>query len=585
VGFEIAIPASVSLPCRAALHVARPFLDWALGLPTYRVLHQRAARAPGKTFIERALRTLDIEVILESGDLSTLPADGPLLVVANHPHGMLDGLALAHLVHQRRRDVRVLTSHLLSHIEDLDDLCLYVDPFGGRSAAARSYAGLRAARRWLDAGRALIVFPAGGVAHSRIESGATAMDSPWHATAARLALSTGAAVVPAFVRGANSAWFYRTGYVHERLRTLLLGRELLKHRGRAVGVRLGRPMSSAMAGIEEGAVAATVRFRQAVESLSTTLESMDRRGVAPVPQRPTADVLALEVQKLEPDALLVRSGRFEVYYARRAAVPLVLQEIGRLRELTFRAVGEGTGKPLDLDTFDDHYLHLFVWNRETREIVGAYRLGLTDEIINAQGLQGLYTSTLFRYDARIASRLSPAIELGRSFVRAEYQRSSNALLLLWKGIARFVARSRKYRVLFGPVSVSSRYGETSQQLLQAFLAQNFYDRDLATLVEGLTPPTHAPIPRGIDGRVLDDVASLDRAIAGLEADGKGVPVLLRQYLKLNARLLGFNIDPQFGDALDALMMVDLRDVEPAVLRRYFGADAEQFVGSSRAAAA
>jgi putative hemolysin len=583
VGFEIQIPASASLPHRAALRVARPFLDWALGLPTYRRLHRQAAEAAGSTFTARALQTLNISVALESGDLAALPADGPLLVVSNHPHGMLDGLALAHLVHHRRRDVRVLTSHLLSQIEDLADLCLFVDPFGGRSAAARSRTGLRAARKWLDAGRALIVFPAGSVAHMRSSGGETAIDSPWHATAARLALATGAEIVPAFIRGSNSPWFYHAGRVHERLRTLLLGRELLNHRDRPVAIRLGRPLSTAA--IAEDAITATARFRLEVEALAEPFEPERGPACEPLAAWPSAHALASEVQALEAEALLMRSGRFDVYCAGRSSLPLVLQEIGRLRELSFRAVGEGTGNATDLDNFDDHYLHLFVWNRETREVVGAYRLGLIDEIVARHGIEGLYTSTLFRYDGCLVARLSPAIELGRSFVRAEYQRSSNALLLLWKGIARFVARSRKYRVLFGPVSISSRYGETSQQLLKTFLAQNFYDRDLATLVEALTPPSMARIPRGVDARVFDDVGALDRTVAGLEADGKGIPVLLRQYLKLNAKLLGFNVDPNFGDALDALMMVDLRDVEPAVLRRYFGADAEQFVSSSRAAAA
>lgn len=584
-GFEIPIPASAPLPYRAALFAARPLLDWALALPTYRRLHQCAARAHGQTFTARALQTLEIDVVLERGELTSLPADGPLVVVANHPHGMLDGLALAHLVHQRRDDVRVLTSHVLAHIEELAGLCLFVDPFGGASAAARSRAGLRAARKWLDAGRALVVFPAGEVAHSPLDLCGTAIDSPWQTTAARLALATGASVVPAFVRGRNRARFYRAGYLHERLRTLLLGRELLHHRGRPVAVRVGAPISTDLSGAEGDAPEVTARYRGAVEALAVSSGSTTPTLVEPVAPGPSRDALDTEIASLEPSALLVRSGRFEVYCARRTAVPQVVQEIGRLRELSFRAVGEGTGKALDLDRFDDHYLHLFVWNREAREIVGAYRLGLADDIIASHGLDGLYTSTLFRYDARMTSRLTLAIELGRSFVRAEYQRSSNALLLLWKGIARFVARSRKYRVLLGPVSISSRYGETSQQLLKTFLAQNFLDRDLASLVGALTPPTSTPIPRGVDARIFDDVGALDRAIATLESDGKGVPVLLRQYLKLNAKLLGFNVDPHFGDALDALMMVDLRDVDPTVLRRYFGPDADVFASPARPAAA
>jgi len=275
---------------------------------------------------------------------------------------------------------------------------------------------------------------------------------------------------------------------------------------------------------------------------------------------------------------LMASGPYEVYCVTASSIPVALQEIGRLRALSFHAVGEGTGEPIDLDRFDDHYLHLFVWNKEAGAIVGAYRIGETDRILASHGIAGLYTSTLFQYDARLLARLSPALELGRSFVRAEYQRSSNALLLLWKGIAQFIARSERYRVLFGPVTVSNRYSDMSQQLLRTFLLQNFYQRDLGELVRAYTPPREPASPIGVAPTVTADVADLDRLIAQLEGDGKGIPVLLRQYLRLNAKLLGFNVDPAFNDALDALMMVDLVDVDPSILRRYFGkADAAQLM--------
>jgi putative hemolysin len=250
-------------------------------------------------------------------------------------------------------------------------------------------------------------------------------------------------------------------------------------------------------------------------------------------------------------------------------MPSALREIGRLREATYRLVGEGTGRDLDLDTFDDRYVHLFSWDRDRRRIVGAYRIGQTDRILASHGVAGLYTRSLFRYDERLMVHLSPALELGRSFVRAEYQKNYNALLLLWKGIGQFVVRHPQYRFLFGPVSISARYCDSSHRLLMAFLQQNHRDRDLAELVEAVNPRAFKPatalssaVPRSID--------EANQLVMQAEADGKGVPVLLRHYLKLNARLLGFNVDPQFGDALDALMMVDLTAVDPAILNRYLG---------------
>jgi putative hemolysin len=238
----------------------------------------------------------------------------------------------------------------------------------------------------------------------------------------------------------------------------------------------------------------------------------------------------------------------------------VLREIGRLRADTYRDAGEGTGAAIDVDAFDRDYLHLFVWDRRKKLIAGAYRLGETDKLTVRDGIEALYTRTLFRYDARLLERFGPALELGRSFVRKEHQKSYSALLLLWKGIGRFVALHPKYRVLFGPVSVSPRYSGHSQQLLMAFLAQNHRDADLASLVEALNPP--ADWSRTQTSRTPD------------------LPVLLRQYLKLNARLIAFNIDSNFGGALDALMMVDLCAVDRPILNRYLGREgAECFLAT------
>jgi putative hemolysin len=286
--------------------------------------------------------------------------------------------------------------------------------------------------------------------------------------------------------------------------------------------------------------------------------------VAPVPARQ----LQHEIASLPAHLRLIDAPACQVYWSPADRIPRVLREIGRLRELTYRAVGEGTGRAIDLDAFDDCYLHLFSWDPRARRIIGAYRLGQTDRLA---GPDALYTRTLFRYDERLLQRLSPALELGRSFVDPDYQRNYNALLQLWKGIGRFVTEHPRYRMLFGPVSVSTRYSSRTHALLTAFLTQNHRDADLAPLVEALQPPSGpCATPLGVLPRTADDA---DRLIARLEPDGKGMPILLRQYLKLNARVLGFNVDPAFGDVLDALMVVDLTTVDRAILNRYMGRDA------------
>lgn len=303
----------------------------------------------------------------------------------------------------------------------------------------------------------------------------------------------------------------------------------------------------------------------------------------PVPVAPAIPraLLKAEIECLPEDQRLVASGNFTVQYARATQIPWCLQEIGRLRELTFRTAGEGTGRASDVDLFDAYYLHLFVWDTQAEKIVGAYRMGLTDEILGRYGKRGLYTQSLFKYGPRLLESLNPAIELGRSFVRTEYQRSFSPLMLLWRGIGRFILRSPQYAVLFGPVSISNSYAALSRQLMVEFLSANNAEAGLARHVKPRRPF------RSLRSRVWDemefasvrDIEDLSRAIARIEGDRKGIPILLRQYLKLGGRLLGFSADKQFSDALDGLIMVDLRSSSPRVLARYMGEEgAATFLG-------
>jgi putative hemolysin len=479
---------------------------WLLTLSGCASLYREARARSEATFDDCVLGALNTAAVAHG--LDAIPQRGPALVTANHPHGLMDGLALASLVRRTRPDVRLLANRVLSRVPELSDLCFYVDPYETHDAAARSLAGLRAARRWLRDGHVLVVFPSGDVAHRRREDGSYE-ESSWRDTAARLAAGVGAPIISAHVEGHNSRWFYLAGRVHPLLRTALLGRELVNKRDTTVHVHFA------------------------------------------------ADPIAREVEALPDDACLLSEGSFQVFCATAASIPATLHEIGRLRAETYRAVGEGTGSVVDLDAFDRDYLHVFLWDRAARRVVGAYRLGEVERIVRARGVTGLYTRTLFRYDMGFIRRCGPALELGRSFVRREYQRSYAALLLLWKGIGRFVGRHPHYRVLLGPVSVSARYSERSRQILMASLRRHHLNMQLAPLVEALHPP-------------FEESEGLE---PGATMDGVEMPVLLRQYLKLNARLIGFNIDPDFGHALDAFMMVDLTTVDRRLLARYLGEEA------------
>jgi putative hemolysin len=298
-------------------------------------------------------------------------------------------------------------------------------------------------------------------------------------------------------------------------------------------------------------------------------EQVHRDRVAPaIPP----SLLKAEVEALPAEQRLLQSGRYLIQYAHARQIPWCLQEIGRLRELSFRAAGEGTGKASDIDLFDSYYLHLFLWDGEANAIVGAYRMGLADEIESRYGKRGLYTHSLFRYGPRLLQTLNPAIELGRSFVRAEYQRSFSPLLLLWRGIGQFVLRLPHYAVLFGPVSISNSYAPISRQLMVDYLRTNNGEARLERHVKPRRPfrVQRSKIRKEVEIADLKDIEHLSRVIERIEHDSKGVPILLKQYLKLGGRLLGFNADDQFRDALDGLVVVDLRASEPRVLARYMG---------------
>jgi putative hemolysin len=418
---------------------------------------------------------------------------------------------------------------------------------------------LRQASAWLAAGHCLSVFPAGEVAHETAPG--RMVDSPWHDTAAELAVRRHAAVVPVHFDGGNSRLFRLAGRVHPLLRTILLPREMWARRGSTVSVRIGGAVSADVVGRESSKQRRTALLRARVEALAIAPRAV------PVADRGPADAIEADVAALD-DAVLLRSGAFIVYCASASRLPALMPEIGRLRELTFRGVGEGTGRARDLDRFDAHYLHLFVWDSERRAVAGAYRICPTDTL-GPKGVIGLYTRTLFEYDQALLDRLGPALELGRSFVASAYQRDYSPLLLLWKGIGRVVAASGgRYRRLFGAVSISDRYSSTTRELLVTFLQATRQDRSLAELVRAPRPLAGNPVadPTGLQA------GDAPAAVRRLEAECKDMPVLLRQYLRLNAKLLSFSVDPAFGDVLDGLMVVDLADVAPALLARVLGRD-------------
>jgi putative hemolysin len=532
----------------------------------------------GRPFFERLLSVLRVSAVLSGADAQQIPRVGSVLAVANHPFGFIEGCLLAALLPTIRQDVKIMANSLLSAFPEINSHFIYVNPFGGEEATRANQRGLREALTHLKKGGMLVIFPAGEVAHVNLRK-RTITDPEWNGTAVRLARLSNAAVVPMHFSGANSAAFQLLGLIHPRLRTAMLPHEFFNKQNRTIEIRVGAPVAAEK-------LASIKRDDEAIAYLRARVYLLKHRGResnANVPLRPAKKPVAIvvptdpaamskEIAALPPDRKLDEMNEFAVYYAEAAEIPATVREIGRLREFTFREAGEGTGKAIDLDAFDSYYLHLFIWNSNTREVIGAYRLGRTDVIHATRGNKSLYTSTLFRFKRSFLDAIGTALEMGRSFVRPEYQRSYTPLLLLWKGIGTYVARNPRYKVLFGPVSISNDYQPVSRQLMVRFFQGQGKD-DLTRFVRARSPFRMKPLKQHDDasGTMREwDIEELSVLVADIETDQKGIPVLLRQYLKLGGRLIGFNVDKHFADALDGLILVDLTKTDPKMLQRYLG---------------
>lgn len=547
--------------------VARPIADSLVGVEGLNKLYQQVrTRNHTESFFRTVLEEMKASVRIADADKARIPTQGPVVVVANHPFGCIEGIVLGALLLEKRSDAKVMANYMLGGIAELQKHLILVDPFSSRESRQKNRRPLREAYSHLKQGGLVGIFPAGKVAHYSPQTH-TVEEGMWSDSVSRLVLGTGASVLPMWFDGANSALFQSVGLLHPRLRTAMLIREFLRMRGKEIHMRVGNVIPAdalAKLGADED-IADYLRTR--------TLMLGGREDATPIVMPRAASVVRPlkpqahqeDIDNLPARAALVECGDFVVYEASAEAIPNVLHEIGRLRELTFRCTGEGTGRSIDIDKFDKFYRHIIVWNRANSEVVGAYRLGQSDLILRFLGKSGLYTNTLFEFEEGMIERIQPALELGRSFVRVEYQKAYQPLLLLWKGIAAFVVNNPQYKTLFGPVSIARTYQPLSRRLMANFLYQHHYLPEEARLV---TPRMPFEYPK--NNRRELKVHDLSLLIEDIEGVGRGIPVLLKQYLKLGGKVLGFNVDAKFSDALDSLLLVDLTTTDRCVLERYMG---------------
>lgn len=572
-GSQLAKP--FQLPIKSAWLVSR--LERLLGLDVLSKCYEYAEHHSDNTreFLDRVLEFLDVELdpVDPNNVLGTLPKEGPLLIVANHPLGGLEGVALTRLLMQQRPDIQVLTNNMLTRIPELSSTFIGVDVLS-KDAARDNIKGIRAASSHLKKGGALLIFPAGKVASIDIKARAIT-DHPWNRLVGNLLKRNGANCLPIYVDGYNSRLFYAMALIHPLLRTALLPRELANKRGRKLPLIIGDLIPSEELRKLNDDRAVTDYLRIATEFLkqrNMTTKPETSLVFEPLDEQ-IADSAGQDERHLQTldDCRMIETARFDVYCAPYERLGRLIESIGIAREITFRAAGEGTGNKIDSDRFDPHYLHLFIWDKERHRVVGGYRIGRTDEIVAAHGLDGLYSRTLFDFDRQYLQKVGKTLEMGRSFVHPDYQRMPQTLDLLWRGIGSYVARNPEYHTLFGAVSISNEHSDLARALIAECTLESFCAEQ--RFLEDVRPVA----PLKVSGKVwtnemlssLNHVSVLNKLVGRCDP-GKALPTLLRHYLSLNGKFVCWSINKVFNDSLDGLILVDLRQTPAKYLKRYLG---------------
>lgn len=547
---------------RIATILAR-FLSYLFYQSRFRQFAQDYPHLTGFDFVEETLRYFDFTLRIRDNERARIPVSGRVVIAANHPLGSLDGLALLSLVRQVRPDVKVVANDLLTAVGPLEPVLLPVTNMGGSTPRKN----LRCIRDHLEQDGALIIFPAGEVSRFGVKG---VKDGEWQSGFVRIATATKSPILPVYVAGRNSLFFYSLSFLARPLSTLWLVREMFKQSQNAVDARVGRPVPwehySAL-DVSAGQVARL--FRKHVYRMAR-----DRRPVFQSIETVAAPenrlLLRQEINASESLGLTPDGKR--IHLCRMADAPCVMREIGRLRELTFRTVGEGSGLPRDIDRFDRDYLQLVLWDPQELEIAGAYRLGDARTLIEQAGMAALYTHTLFAFGPGMTPYLRQGLELGRSFIQPRYQ-TRYSLDYLWLGIGAFLRRYPGYRYLFGPASISRLYGDAAIAHLVSYYSA--HHSQLRLEIEARTPFTPPPGLQSLftaDGTNADAETDFRHLQAVLAADGLRVPTLFKHYAQVaepaGVAITAFNVDREFGNCVDGFVLVDLEQLKPRKRKRY-----------------
>ena len=559
------------------------FLGWIilkiLKISTINKIYNRNKHLSNLEFLDALLKEFKIRFEIPDEDLKRLPKEGAYITVSNHPLGGVDGILLLKLMIEHRSDFKIIANFLLHKIKPLIPYIMPVNPFENRKDVKSSVTGFKNALLHIKEGHPLGIFPAGEV--STYRDGKLLVDKPWEAAAMKLAKKAKVPIVPIYFHAKNSPLFYRLSKISDTLRTAKLPSELLTQKNRVIKVRIGRPIPVKDQEQHETLEEFSDFIRKKTYMLSNAFEnpkilknisSSIKINKAPkkiiTPVNPL--IMRSEVDDLRAKNLrLLQSKNYEVYLAPAATIPNILREIGRLREITFREIGEGTNKAIDLDHFDTYYHHMFLWDTEAECLAGAYRMGLGTEIYETFGIDGFYLQDLFRFEPELHDMMSKSIELGRAFIIKQYQQKPMPLFLLWKGIVHTTLRFPNHKYLIGGVSISNRFSNFSKSLMIEFMKSHYYDPYLAQYVHP-KKEFKVKLKDADKDFVFDateaDLNKFDKIIDEIEPGALRLPVLLKKYIKQNARLIAFNVDPLFNNAVDGLMYIRISDLPDSTVR-------------------
>ncbi len=551
----------------------------------------------GKDFFDSFVRLRKLKYIVFEEDLEKIPKTGPFILVSNHPLGAIDGILMTKILTEIRPDFKIMGNFLLEKIEPMKPFVIPVNPFENRKEIQNSATGMRATLQHLQGGGCVGIFPAGEVSNKNNEFGEI-LDKAWEKPALKLIKMAKVPVVPMYFHAKNSSLFYQVSKIHPDLQTLLLPSEMMHSREKPIRIRLGKPVSVKVLEDHDSVEEMGEFLQKKIYMLKSYYEK--RRSIAEqlklvnlklnfklgkeenvvqniIDETPKEDLIA-EIKTLsDKDKMLFRNGRYEVFFSSYSEIPSIMREIGRQRELTFRQIGEGSNLPFDLDQYDEHYRHLFLWDSEAEKLVGSYRMALGSEVMKKYGIDGFYTSSLFQFDPELQPFFRKVIEMGRAYISVEYQQKPLPLFLLWRGIVHVCLRNPEHKFLMGGVSISDKFSEFSKSLMIEFMRSHYYDSAVAQYIH---PKKEFKVKLKDRDKNLffeaveSNLNKLDKIIDDLEPEMR-LPVLIKKYIKQNAKVVSFNVDPNFNDAIDGLMYIRISELPESTIKPVLDEMSEQ----------